>query len=296
MAGMAGHSDRWARWLLDVRHGGDVAFRERMLTESLYPWRDEILGKAQLKPGDTLLDVGAGDGLVGFGALDRLGTHGHVIFSDISPDLLDHCRTAAAAEGLAGHCSFVQAPADSLAAVTDASVDVVTTRSVLIYVRDKAAALREFYRVLKPGGRVSLCEPINRLMADQPGWFSGYDTRPVAALARKVLAVFEAIQPPDSDPMLDFDERDLIHHAENAGFPEIGLDLRWNRKAIKRPCNWDTFLRSSGNPLIPPLSEVMDQALTASEAAAFTAALKPLVESGRGQDQMALAYLTAVKA
>ena len=49
--------------------------------------------------------------------------------------------------------------------MADGSVDVVTTRSVLIYVKDKAAALREFYRVLKPGGRVSLFEPINVLMS-----------------------------------------------------------------------------------------------------------------------------------
>jgi ubiquinone/menaquinone biosynthesis C-methylase UbiE len=58
------------------------------------------------------------------------------------------------------------ASADSLADIADASVDVVTTRSVLIYVKDKAAALREFYRVVRPGGRISIHEPINVLMHD----------------------------------------------------------------------------------------------------------------------------------
>jgi arsenite methyltransferase len=290
---MTGSGDRWARWLLDVRHGGDEAFRTRML-ETLCQWRDEILDKAELKPGDTLLDVGAGDGLVAFGALDRLGPSGHVIFSDVSQDLLDHCREAAAAEGLLDQCSFVRASADSLGAIADASVDVVTTRSVLIYLKDKAAALREFYRVLRPGGRVSLFEPINRLMHD-PDRPDGYDTRPVAALADKVSAVYDAIQPPDSDPMGDFDERDLVRHAENAGFPEISLDLRLNLKPTKQPCAWETYLRTSGNPLIPPLGEVMKQVLSAEESAAFTAVLKPLVESGHGQERAALAYLTAVK-
>ena len=52
----------------------------------------------------------------------------------------------------ARRCTFVRAAADSLDGVRDASVDAVTTRSVLIYVKDKAAAFREFYRVLKPGG------------------------------------------------------------------------------------------------------------------------------------------------
>jgi arsenite methyltransferase len=293
MAAMTDSNDRWARWLLNIRHGDDAAFRQQML-ESMYPWRDEILDKAQLKPDDTLLDVGAGDGLIAFGALNRLGPAGHVIFSDISQDLLDHCRTAATAEGLLDRCSFVPASADSLASIADGSVDAVTTRSVLIYVKDKAAALQEFYRVLKPGGRVSVFEPINRLMYD-PDRFFGYDMRPVAALAQKVNAVYESIQPHDTDPMRDFDERDLVRHAEHAGFPEIGLELRLSLKPTMKPCPWETFVRTSGNPLAPPLNEVLDQALSPQESAAFTAVLKPLVESGHGQERSALAYLTAVK-
>jgi arsenite methyltransferase len=95
--------------------------------------------------------------------------------------------------------------------------------------------------------------------------------------------------------MLDFDERDLVRHAEQAGFPEISLDLRWRIRATVRPVSWDTLLRASGNPLIPPLGDVLDQALTALERAAFTAALRPQVESGRGQDRVVLAFLTAVK-
>ena len=136
--------DRWHRWLLEVRFGGDSRQREKDLAEFLYPVRDTVLDKAQLAPGETLLDVGTGDGLIAFGALDRLGPSGHVIFSDISQDLLDHCRAAASAEDLLGQCEFLLASADDLAGVTDASVDVVTTRSVLIYVKDKARAMREF--------------------------------------------------------------------------------------------------------------------------------------------------------
>ena len=92
--------DRWHRWLLDLRFGGDAACREKDLTEFLYPVRDAVLDGARLRPGDTLLDVGTGDGLIAFGALERLGPSGRVIFSDISQDLLDHCRKAASAEGL----------------------------------------------------------------------------------------------------------------------------------------------------------------------------------------------------
>jgi ubiquinone/menaquinone biosynthesis C-methylase UbiE len=50
-----------------------------------------------------------------------------------------------------------------------ASVDVVTTRSVLIYVKDRARAFAEFARVLRPGGRTSLYEPINRFVEHEFG-------------------------------------------------------------------------------------------------------------------------------
>ena len=241
---MAKAPDRWHRWLLDVRFGGDPAARERLLTELLYPVRDTLLDKARLQPGDTVLDVGTGDGLIAFGAVERLGPSGHVVFSDISQDLLDHCRAAAAAEGLLDRCRFVVASADSLDGIADASVDVVTTRSVLIYVKDKAAALRAFYRVLRSGGRISVFEPVNVLMHD-PERFMGYDMTPVKPLAARLEAFYESIQPPGADPMLDFDERDLVRHAERAGFADVSLELRVTVKNGKRPVPWDRALRMS---------------------------------------------------
>ena len=293
---MTGTSDRWHRWLLDVRFGGDASAREQDLIELLYPIRDRVLGKAQLRPDDTVLDVGTGDGLIAFGALNRLGPAGQVVFSDISQDLLEHCRKAAEAEGLLDRCRFVRAPADSLEGIADASVDVVTTRSVLIYVKHKAAALREFHRVLRPGGRISLFEPINVLMGvHEPGRFSGYDVGPVAEVAAKLEALYESIQPPGLDPMVDFDERDLLRHAEHAGFPRISLDLEVTVAAAKQAVPWDRFLRISGNPLIPSVGEAMDRTLTPAEITRFTAVLKPLVESGIGQERRAFAYLTAVR-
>ena len=70
--------DRWHRWLLDVRFGGDPETRQRDLAEFFYPVRDRVLDQARLRPGDTVLDVGTGDGLIAFGALERLGPEGVV--------------------------------------------------------------------------------------------------------------------------------------------------------------------------------------------------------------------------
>lgn len=294
---MADDPDRWLRWLLDVRFGGDAEHRQAELTGFLYPIRDTVLDRARLARGETLLDVGTGDGLIAFGALDRNAPHGKVIFSDISQDLLDHCRRAATEEGLLDRCEFVLASADSLAGVADAAADVVTTRSVLIYVKDKAAAFAEFHRVLRPGGRVSLFEPVNRLMHDEdPTRFGGYDVAPVAEIAAKLWQLYESLQPTGIDPMVDFDDRDLVRLAGAAGFAEVDLDLRVSVRARKPPTPWERFLRSSGNPLIPTMGEAMEQVLTPAETAAFTEHLRPLVESGTGQERHALAYLTASKA
>ena len=281
---------------MDTRFGGDAGYRERDLAEFLYPVRDAVLDKARLTPGQTLLDIGAGDGLIGFGALDRLGSDGRVIFSDISQDLLDHCYTVAAAEHVLDRCDFVLAPADRLEGIPDAYVDVVTTRSVLIYVKDKLSAFQEFYRVLRPRGRISLFEPINVLMSQpDPNQFFGYDVTPVRDLAEKVRAVYSAIQPPGDDPMLDFDDRDLVRLAWDADFAEVRLDLEVTVRRRKTPAPWDRFMRSSGNPLIPTFGQALRQALTPAEASALVDYLKPLVETGAGVDRLALAYLTAQK-
>jgi ubiquinone/menaquinone biosynthesis C-methylase UbiE len=293
---MTDGADRWHRWLLDVRFGGDAAARQQDLTTFLYPVRDTVLDRARLQAGDTLLDVGAGDGLISFGALERLGPSGQVVFSDVSADLLEYCRKAATAEELLDRCRFVLASADCLAGVDDASVDAVTTRSVLIYVKDKAAALREFYRVLRPGGRISVAEPINALMSpSDPELFGGYDVTPVKALAAKVKALYDSIQPPGVDPMLDFDDRDLVGHAVDAGFGTVDLELRVGVRSATKPVPWERFLRMSGNPLMPPLAEAMGQVLTPGEFTEFTDWLRPLVEAGNGRERIAMAYLTAAK-
>jgi arsenite methyltransferase len=262
------------------------------MLEETRDFRERLLDRAELVEGERVLDVGCGEGLIGFGALERGA--GHVVFSDISDDLLAFCRRAAEAAGVARRCSFVKARAEDLAGVADASVDVVTTRSVLIYVRDKGRAFREFARVLRSGGRALLFEPINRFGLDErKQGFWGYPGDGVLELARRVDRIYEEIQPPD-DPMLDFDERDLVRLAEDAGFFPIELDLH----AFARPSepkSWEAFLKSSGNPRIPTIEEAMDLALTREERERFTEHLRPLVEEGKGVWRMAHAYLKATK-
>jgi arsenite methyltransferase len=283
--------DIWAEWLAEHRSGGDPDVRQQML-EKLAGVRDRVLDRSSLAAGETLVDVGCGEGLIGFGALERGA--GHAVFSDVSEDLLNLCRQLAEELGVSERCSFVQAAADDLNGLADASADMVTTRSVLIYVADKPQSFREFFRVLRPGGRISLYEPINRFgMEKRLEGFWGYPSNGIHDLARRVESVYAAIQPP-SDPMLDFDERDLVRMAEDAGFFPVELELQVEVRRSE-PRRWPAFLNSSGNPRIPTIAQAMEQALTPEERGQFEEHLRPLVEEGLGVWRMAHAYLAAVK-
>jgi SAM-dependent methyltransferase len=282
--------DRWARWVLDqVR---------RPAADALAVYREGVLDRAAIAAGDTVLDVGAGAGLIGFGALERVGPTGRVVFSDISTDLLDECRRRAEAEGVPDRCRFVEAAADDLRGVADASIDVVTTRSVLIYVRRKEAAFAEFARVLRPGGRLSIFEPINSFAGERPrfGPF-GLDVEPVADLAAKVREVYLGARGED-DPMLNFDERDLLRWAIEAGFTALTMDYQ-AEVDVAEPLpttDFDVFRRSAPNPLAPTLDEAMAMALTAEERERFEHHVRAALAAGTPvRKTIATVYLRAIR-
>lgn len=295
--------DQWTQWLLHQSFGGDPQHMKTML-ESLSLWRNQILQHAHVSAGETVLDIGCGNGLVAFGALDLVGEQGKVVFSDISQHVLRLCSSLAYQMLVLDRCEFLQAAAEDLSALATASVDVVTIRSVLIYVEAKQQAFHEMYRVLKPNGRLSIFEPINSFRHPEPPHiFMGYDVTPIQEIASKVRAVLEQEQSPERDPVLNFDERDLLTFAEQAGFAEIHMELQITIKQPTLldqltetiPSRWEMYLKSSENPSIPALEEAMTQALSPQEAQQFTAYLRPLIETMQPRERQALAYLWAVK-
>ena len=285
--------DMWSEWLLNRRFGGD-AEQMKIAMSFLYPVRDKVLQNANIGENETLLDVGCGDGLIAFGAFEKSKT-AKVIFSDISQDLLDYVKNIVQEMNLADRSQIINTSADDLSAINDESIDIVTTRSVLIYVENKAKAFREFYRVLKPEGRLSIFEPINKFRHPEPeNIFAGYDVTPVIDIANKIKAVYDSLQDPINDPMINFDERDLLTFAEKAGFTEVHLDLNIEIKP-NNLVSWDEMLRTAPNPKIPNLEEAMEETLTVTEKGAFSGYLRPLVEAHLGMKYSARAYLWALK-
>jgi arsenite methyltransferase len=285
--------DPWSAWLLSRRQGGrDLQPDQRA---ELKRFRDGVLAGADLQPGDVLLDVGCGDGLIGFGAAEALDDAVRLVFSDISAELLQRCAQRAAQMGMSDSCRFVQARAEDLADVSDLSVDVVTTRSVLIYVSRKRDAFAEFFRVLRPGGRLSIFEPINRRLFPEPAnLFWGWDVSAVADLRDRVVAQFEDDSRPESQSMMNFDENDLVAMVRDVGFDAVELVLH---VADKRPGSqdWESFVHSSPNPMAPTLLEAVTASLDSTHAARFLHALRASVEAGIGRHRTAGAYLRARK-
>ena len=151
--------DIWFDWLMHRRQADDADYGQRVQRD-VESYADRVLNGAALKQGMTLVDLGAGDGLVGFRAIDRTGASLKVIMVDISIPLLKLAEQSATSRGIRPQCTFLLSTAEHLSGLENDSVDAVTTRSSLAYIVDKSAALRECFRILKPGGRLSIAEPV----------------------------------------------------------------------------------------------------------------------------------------
>lgn len=108
----------------------------------------------ELKPGERVVDMGSGAGIDSLIAAKMVGPIGQVIGVDMTPAMLNKARRAAAEAGLT-NVEFRDGYAEALP-VPDGWADVVISNGVLNLMPDKAAALQEMTRVLKPTGRIQI--------------------------------------------------------------------------------------------------------------------------------------------
>lgn len=109
-----------------------------------------------IRPGEAVLDLGCGAGFDAFVAAQLVGPRGRVVGIDMSPEMIGVAE-AGRAEGGSPQVEFQVAQAEALP-FSDASFDVALSNGVLNLIPDKAAALREIFRVLHPGGRLQACD------------------------------------------------------------------------------------------------------------------------------------------
>ena len=167
---------------------------------------------ADLRPGETVLDLGSGGGIDCFIAAEQVGESGRVFGLDMTPEMLALANTNRDRMGLS-NVEFIEGHLEDIP-LPDSAVDVVISNCVICLSPDKDAVFREAYRVLTPGGRLHVSDML-ALTADGPtlvdadSWAScigGAEYRETY-LARMVAAGFTDISTTEDD--LKCDENDV---------------------------------------------------------------------------------------
>jgi len=129
-------------------------------------WKRYFVGTSGVKRGDRVLDLAGGTGDIAALLHQRVGETGEVVLGDINAEMLHVGRDRLTDRGLVRGLRYVQLNAEALP-FPDASFDLVTIAFGLRNVTDKAKALREMQRVLKPGARALVLE----FSQVKPEWF-----------------------------------------------------------------------------------------------------------------------------
>jgi SAM-dependent methyltransferase len=166
------------------------------------PWAGVVADAARVGPGQRVLDVACGTGVLACAAAERVGSAGAVTGLDANPQML------AVARRKPTPVQWVDGRAESLP-FADAGFDAVISQFGLMFFDDRVAALREMVRVLRPGGRlaVAVCDAVE----NSPGY---------AALAALLQRLFgDAVANAFRAPFAIGDAALLRRLCEQAGVP-----------------------------------------------------------------------------
>ena len=187
--------------------------RRAFIEETTAPVRDWMIDALAPQPGQTVLELAAGAGDVGFAAVARLGESGRLITTDVSPAMLDVARRRGSELGL-GNVDYRVMDAERLE-LDDDSVDGILCRFAYMLMPDPQAALAEARRALRPGGRLALA------VWGQP------ERNPFFSLIGMALVRHRHLPPPDpTEPgIFTLGDPNRIHTLlEGAGFADVRLE------------------------------------------------------------------------
>lgn len=227
----------WSQWLKESRFNFLTEEQREQTVRWLELVRDRVILNANIKEGETVIDIGTGTGLLAIKALEVLNGTGEVIFSDKFEDCLVSCKEQLEKMGVTKGYRMLQSPCEKID-LPDNSIDKALMRSVLVHIADKQPALNEIYRILKPGGKFCAFEPI---ISSNTRYWELLDPEKIENFEDFKRVENEFMTNPN-DSLCNFDENSLAANIEAAGFSDGSVDLdvaasryQVNRDAIK---NW----------------------------------------------------------
>jgi ubiquinone/menaquinone biosynthesis C-methylase UbiE len=227
-----------------------------------------LVEQLDAQPGQTVLELAAGTGDLGFAVAERVGDDGRVVSTDFAPAMVDVARRAGAARGLANVDHRVM-DAEQMELGDDA-VDGVVCRWGYMLMADPAAALAETRRVLRDGGRLAFAV------------WTAPDRNPWAAVPGRTFVELGHMPPPDPEApgiMALGDPARIRALLAAAGFAEPRIEeIPVTFRHPDFDDVWDTLVQIAG-----PLAHVIRSLPDAEREAARSAAMRNL-ESFRAED------------
>ena len=211
----------WTEWLKKNRFAGQTPEMIAQTTRWLEAVRDVILVYAEIKPYETVIDLGCGTGLLAFKVLELQDCKGNVIFSDMFQDCLDDCKQILDEAGITKGFELLQCPVEHIA-LPECRVHKALMRSVLVHVMNKQPAINEIYRILKPGGKLCAFEPVIR---SNTRYWEILDPTKIDKYEEFKKAENEIMENP-LDSLCNFDENTIKTNLEIAGFSDPDVKLQ----------------------------------------------------------------------
>ncbi len=179
-------------------------------------WKRFTIDHANVRPGQSVLDLAGGTGDLAIRFARQVGEEGHVVLADINAAMLDEGRRRLVDEGIAGNVSLAQVDAENLP-FGDSSFDCITIAFGLRNVTDKQAALASMHGVLKPGGKAMILEFSKPADVIKPA-YDLYSFRVLPLLGKLVAKDADSYQYLAESIRMHPDQDTLKRMMEDAGF------------------------------------------------------------------------------